>query len=372
MNILHINSGYADTSLYLNLTKEISNQHEQSIYIPLKKKKEVKKENSNEKVKYYYSSLLSPVWSRLDYFGKIKTIEKDIISKVNIEDHDLIHAHFLFSNGGVAYKLKKKFGIPYITAVRNTDINIFFKYFRHTRKFIYEVLLNAEYIVFISPAYKTMLLSMLPSKISSQISEKCCVIPNGIDDFWIKNRGKTKQISDNTINFLFVGETSENKNIHKSIEVLKKLNKNTDYKISFTIVPKNGNYHEKIEKLAQNTDFVTLLETIYDKNELQKHYRNADIFIMPSRHETFGLVYIEAMSQGTPVIYSLRQGIDGFFEPGNVGFPVNVDNKLETIEKIQIIIDNYSNTSQNCINETPSFSWQSIVNKYYDLYNKIG
>lgn len=47
---------------------------------------------------------------------------------------NLIHAHTLFSAGYSALKLKKECGIPYITAVRNVDVNIFFEKIRFLRK----------------------------------------------------------------------------------------------------------------------------------------------------------------------------------------------------------------------------------------------
>ena len=46
---------------------------------------------------------------------------------------------------------------------------------------------------------------------------------------------------------------------------------------------------------------------------------------MPSRYETFGLVYGEAMSQGLPIIYSKGQGVDGYFKEGTVGYGVVSD-----------------------------------------------
>lgn len=40
-------------------------------------------------------------------------------------------------------------------------------------------------------------------------------------------------------------------------------------------------------------------------------FAESDIFVMVSHSETFGLVYIEALSQGLPILYTRGQGIDG-------------------------------------------------------------
>ena len=51
-----------------------------------------------------------------------------------------------------------------------------------------------------------------------------------------------------------------------------------------------------------------------NKSELLGIYRSSSIFIMPSTGETFGLVYIEALSQSLPVIYTKGDGVYGFLE----------------------------------------------------------
>ena len=71
---------------------------------------------------------------------------------------------------------------------------------------------------------------------------------------------------------------------------------------------------------------------------------------MPSKTETFGLVYAEAMSQGLPVIYTRGQGFDGQFEEGEVGYSVDCKDKKEISMKIIDIINNYDVISRNAIN----------------------
>ena len=56
---------------------------------------------------------------------------------------------------------------------------------------------------------------------------------------------------------------------------------------------------------------------------------------MPSFPETFGLVYVEAMSQGLPIIYTKGQGIDGYFEDGKVGYPVNTKDSNDIVKKLR-------------------------------------
>ncbi len=93
---------------------------------------------------------------------------------------------------------------------------------------------------------------------------------------------------------------------------------------------------------------------------------------MPSIHETFGLVYAEAMSQGLPVIYSKSQGFDGQFEDGTVGHVVNSLDHNDIAEKIIKIFYDYETKSKNCIELFHKFDWKTIACEYLSLYENSG
>ena len=64
-------------------------------------------------------------------------------------------------------------------------------------------------------------------------------------------------------------------------------------------------------------------------------YRKSDIFTMPSFHETFGLVYVEAISQGLPIIYTKGEEIEDFVEHNKTGLlvkPKDVDSLVKAMD----------------------------------------
>ena len=92
---------------------------------------------------------------------------------------------------------------------------------------------------------------------------------------------------------------------------------------------------------------------------------------MLSTPETFGLVYIEAMSQGTPIIYSKFTGIDGFFKDGEVGYGIDPKNYNKLNDNIDLIIKNYKNISENCLQNSITFNWHNISKKYIQIYYNV-
>ena len=92
---------------------------------------------------------------------------------------------------------------------------------------------------------------------------------------------------------------------------------------------------------------------------------------MPSIHETFGLVYAEAISQGLPVIYSRGQGFDGRFVNGEIGYAVNALSVDEIVLRIKAIESEYKEISKMCLINADYFKWDLINCKYKKLYNCI-
>ena len=92
---------------------------------------------------------------------------------------------------------------------------------------------------------------------------------------------------------------------------------------------------------------------------------------MPSKTETFGLVYAEAMSQGLPILYSAGQGFDGQFPEGTVGFHVDPADARDVAAKIKCVLQNYTELSAHCMKLCTQFDWEQITRRYIELYQRI-
>ncbi|MFN8259049.1 MAG: glycosyltransferase family 4 protein [Bacteroidales bacterium] len=373
MKLVHICSDYSGTHLYRSLISQLGNIIlNQIVYVPVRSRELVGMYDitNGQNIKIVYSFILRK-WHRLFFFRKINDEFKDFNGKIDIQNYDLIHAHFLFSDGALALKCKKKFGTKYVVTVRNTDINIFFKYLLHLRKTGFEILSHAESVIVLNPRYKEKLLSYLPYSLQQKVQLKMFVVPNGIENFWLENKFSRQSITDNQqLNLLYVGEFSKNKNLETSVKVADSLI-DKGINLSFKMVGNYGDNCIAIRKLADKRPYIQIIDKVTDKKKLMQYYREADIFLMVSFYESFGLVYLEAMSQGCPVIYSAGQGIDGYFKNGIIGYSVHPKNTEEIVNAVLKIRENFNLLSANCIENIDSFSWQSVADSLQRIYKPV-
>lgn len=364
--VLHINCSYLGTTLHQTMIeflekKDISN----IVFVPTYDKNvAVIKPNDNVDVSECFKK-----YDRISFYYKQNKILKSLLEKyIDINEFNIIHAYTLFSDGNIAMSLNKTTGIPYIVAVRNTDVNAFFKYRPYLRKKGLEIMERASAIIFLSDAYKKQVYQKyIPNEKRESLLKKTIIIPNGIDPFWLINKQSNFIEFDNSkvIKLIYAGKIDSNKNIittQKAIDILY----DKGYKVQYTVVGKvieKKLYHQIVKH-----KYTTVLEPV-NKELLMKLYRSHHIFVMPSFTESFGLVYAEAMSQGLPVIYTNGQGFDGQFKEGEVGYSVNPTNPQEIAEKIIKITKNYNDFSTRSSENSSKFDWNKIVLKYGELYD---
>lgn len=374
MKLLHICSYYVGNKLYENMVGNLATKNiDQTVYIPVRSKAHLGRNKLPESVTtvdYKYSNILNK-FDRLFFKRKInkqkKDIEENVINKMLPE---VIHAHTVFSDGGTAYLLNKKYGIKYILNVRNTDINYYYKYAIHLRPFTYKVLLNADSIVFISHAYKKRMHSLLPSRILEEVEKKCYVIPNGIENYWHENaisNNSVKMFSEVTL--LFIGLINKNKNLKTIIYACKELNKR-GIKVSLNVIG-NGPLEVRVKKMCERLNIrecITFHGYISDRDTISAIMDESDIFVMPSFKETFGLVYVEAISRGLPIVYTQEQGIDGFFHDGEVGYAIEPESIEMLCNTITKIMGNYKQLSNQAVIKSKEFNWDYLTEKIRKLY----
>lgn len=381
MHILHITNSYGGTTVYKNLYTQLDMLGiKQTIYVPLNYKNHNRIGNHlidfvTPQSQIIYSTILKS-WHRFLYMHKIHRIVKDIYTKVDMSTVDIIHTATLCADGAAAYFIHRKDKIPYLTTIRNTDVNDYYKKMFWCRYFFSKILGSADKIIFISPVYKEIFLhEVIPIEFSKKIINKVEIIPNGIEPYFLKHRKFKNKGIGKCVQLIFISSFKKGKGLIETIKAVDLLRKK-GYLVNLRAIGKgmpyrgnNKKYVDDVEQLASERPWI-LLEDYKKPMELCEALSLADIFVMPSSPETFGLVYVEALSQCIPIVYAKGQGFDGFFPEGIVGYPAEAGNVEDIARKIELTIINYHEISDSIsqLKLEEMFDWKVIANKYNLIY----
>lgn len=308
-------------------------------------------------------------WNNMDrvmFFPRQFKIEKQLEKAYDLTKFDLLHSHFLISSGYSALKMKKKYGLPYVVSVRHTDLSRYMTvpYFRNLAS---RIIKESNGILFLSKSHQEQLVQEFLPNDKETIMQKSVIIGNCLENFWRDNRALNleRKINKKNLKILSVCQVHAIKNLPvatRAVEILR----NRGYNVTLTVIGKIKDFKEL--KKIQQYNFVRILPFM-KKEDLINEYRSHDIFLMPSRFETFGRVYVEAMSQGLPVLYTKGQGFDNIFPDGTVGYSIPTDNIEYIADRIEDIISNYDAISSSCLKLCSNFFEDTIIDKIELFYN---
>lgn len=372
MKILHINCNYVGTALHRVMIRHLTAPGvENTVFCPISSQaeKDAFQAQANEHIAVCFRR-----HDRILYFLKQKKIISAAQAAVEVSDCDVIHAYTLMTDGNTARTLAKKYKKPYFVAVRDTDVNSFFRLKPYLRPLGVRIMRDASAVFFLSEAYRTEVLEhIVPERYRAEIAEKTHVVPNGIDSFWLEHRYTERDISaarerfaQKQLRAVCVGRINKRKNIPAVQAALASL-REAGWTTSLTVIGKTEDA-EELERIRADECTVCLPPT--DQRGLIDHYRNADVFVLASHTETFGLVYAEAMSQALPVVYTRGQGFDGQFSEGEVGYSVSDRDPAEIADAIERVCADYERLSANAVERCLRFNWDQICESYRMLYRQ--
>lgn len=111
-----------------------------------------------------------------------------------------------------------------------------------------------------------------------------------------------------------------------------------------------------------------------DQDALQYYYAAADMLVMPSHYESFGMVALEAMACGTPVIASDVGGLSTLVQHGKTGLRVKVNDPAALAAAIERLMDDDARRrrlghSAACYAE--DYSWHKVVDRLAGVYGEL-
>ncbi len=366
MKLLHICCNLAGSTVFPQLFEALDTQGlDQEVFVPEKYASNVGK-NQPKGVKTHTAMTVKKTDALL-FFRKAQRSVPEIMRRVDMETVDLIHAHTLFTDGWIAKSLSEKTGKPYMVTLRYSDIEAIWKYMPHLRGKAREILRGAKRVVFLSPAARDKVLgAWLNAADREAAGKKCAVIPNGIDPAWLN--GCARERIGDPIRVGFAGILNDRKRPLDALVAVHEANRQQSA-VRFALrACGDGPLKEKlIGSLDPDDEY---LGKISGMAAMKEFYAGCDLLLVPSTAETFGMVYLEAMSQGVPVLYTKGQGFDGQFPDGEVGFAVTAGNVQEMARRLIECAAGHSERSARCIERAKAYAWPAVAEKWMKLYQE--
>lgn len=225
---------------------------------------------------------------------------------------DIIHAHCSVWAGYAAMKLSEQIGIPYVVTEHATLFQLHRDQISEKNdRVILEIFQKAARVICVSGAFAKLIESYRPDiDVVGNVVNCDAFVPRADSE---KHRG---------IRFLTVCYMEEEAQLYKKgIDILiqawaEVVKKYTDVKL---VIGGGGSAKTKVEQWVEEQGISKYVEFTgaLDRKQVIQEMQSCDCFVLPSRYETFGVVYIEAMACGKPVIAVANGGPDDFVKPFN-------------------------------------------------------
>lgn len=165
---------------------------------------------------------------------------------------------------------------------------------------------------------------------------------------------------------LYVGRLSHEKHIHDLRPLMDALPN-----VRLALVG-DGPYRAELEKIfaGTNTHFMGYITG----ETLSQAYASADAFVFPSSLETFGLVVVEAMAAGLPIVASRVGGIPDVITEGHTGYTFDVGDTAAIIEGVRRVISSEAHMKQmgeNGRTFAETQTWGHMMDEVIDHYQRL-
>lgn len=273
---------------------------------------------------------------------------------------DLIHAHVSYPAGYVAMQLADEFGVPYVLT-------------EHMSPFPFQSLMrNGNLLPEITQAFEKAAFSIavspsLAQRINSFGYQDQIVIPNLVDE---RHFSIGAPVPGRFVFFTLCGITDQ-KGIDHLLEAIALWNPPAD-KFEFRIGG-DGPMLDLYKAMAERLDVADRVHWLgpVRRDEAPQLFRECHVYVMPSRHETFGVVYAEAIACGKPIIATYCGGPESIVNETN-GLLVGVGDVPALAHAMHCLAENWARYSPQAIRKDfeDRFSRRAVVSQLRSVYDK--
>lgn len=297
-----------------------------------------------------------------NFFEEVKAFNKKCVEVAKNKKFDVVHCHdWMTVNAGIEIKnvTNKRLVFTMHSTEHDRTANIY------PMNFISDIerngLKQADFVITVSEGMKKQLMERYEAD-----ANKITVIYNGIDSS--KYFGLTKKGKDNIV--LFLGRITNQKGpwffLHAAKKVLEK-KKNVTF-----VIAGQGELMPEMIKLAINLNIAdSIVFTGYlSEEEILRAYAMADVYVMPSVSEPFGITALEAAASGTPVIVSKNAGVaEKIVHCFKIDFwdTYEMANKIIGLLRYPVLKECMR---KNCYKEVYNFGWDRVADQTISVYRR--
>ena len=305
----------------------------------------------------YYSLNVSSDGSISIIFGFLKFFK--FLYKLKDKNNIILHSH-LSKSLYIAFLASIFFDVLHIHTEHNTYNR------RRKKKYLYFI----EYLIYnslkhticISEATQYALLKYMPSIKLHNIS----IIENGTKLY----QHKTRNIHKDKYNILILGSLTYKKGIDLFIEILPFIMD----EINLVRIVGSGPEKQNLINLTKKLSLDKVIEFVPFVDDCSKYIYDADIGVIPSRWEGFGLVAVEMRSSGMPILVSDIPGLGSIFSAYNAVYTFKKESKESLKNSLKKLLDDFSKDKIKVrdINlDFEIYSEKSFIKRYDNKYKKI-
>lgn len=302
---------------------------------------------------------------RIEPIGKwiFKFCLKRIVKKIYKSGFkiDLIHAHSVYPAAIVCKEIAKKNNCPLVVTEHNSlvltkNIN------KIRTRYLREVVEYSDAFICVSDALKKSVTELTKTK------KTIYVVPNLVSDLF----RYVEPQRDGYFTYVSIGNLVESKNFILTLNAFALTKKRISDCI--LIVVGDGPLKTKLYELAKElgiSDSVVFTGAV-EREEVASILQKSNVMVLPSSHETFGVVYIEALACGRPIIATNNGGVNGIIDAQN-GIKIDSFDSKILSDAMCDIYQNYWNYDFHRISQKAIFRYgsNSVFNMLQPIYSKV-
>ncbi|MGN2337825.1 glycosyltransferase [Clostridium cagae] len=292
---------------------------------------------------------------------RMDKLYKEIVKKEG--KVDIIHAHSAMWGGISAAYISEKYNIP-LVITEHSSLK-YAKYLKDNyKKHIYKAYESCDSLIAVGNGLKR--------ELNTYVNKDIEVIHNMVDlSLFNTESDSDTEIRNNKTTFFSCAFLEEGKGMELLIRCFKEafINEHVVLKIGG-----EGSLKSSLEELVKS---IGLKKQIFflgalSRQEVANEMKSCDIFALPSEHETFGVVYIEALACGKPVIGAKNGGAEDIITKEN-GIIIEKNNEEQLISALKYMKENYKNYDENNIRNITikNYSEDLLVENLKGVYKRV-